>query len=297
MDFRDIEIFLTLAEELHFGRTADRLHLSQARVSQAIAQQERRLGGTLFDRSNRRRVRLTALGASLRDDLLPAYASLLDGLERARRSARGITERLTVGMMPFNGPDLHHVWEAFRASHPQYELVLRHTSFADPFGTLRAGDIDVLITWLPVEEPDLTVGPVLFTDSRVLAVSASHDLAGLQSVSTEALADFAHIRVSGKPEAWEDGYLPFHTPRGQTIPRVQSVAHTDEILHLVGTGEIIHAFPAHVTRYWAMRDIRFLRLPDMAPLVYALVWRTETENDHIRALASTVEALSPLKPR
>ncbi|GAA4629950.1 hypothetical protein GCM10023196_053370 [Actinoallomurus vinaceus] len=50
MELRDIEIFLTLAEELHFGRTAERLHISQARVSQAIGQQERGVGGRLFDR-------------------------------------------------------------------------------------------------------------------------------------------------------------------------------------------------------------------------------------------------------
>ncbi|GAA3214788.1 LysR family transcriptional regulator [Actinocorallia longicatena] len=294
MELRDIEIFLTLAEELHFGRTAARLHLSQARVSQAIAQQERRIGGPLFDRSNRRRVRLTPLGVALENDLMPVYATLRDTLERARRSARGIAARLTVGMMPFNGPGLNPLWEAFRTRHPQYELLLRHTSFADPFGALRSGAIDILITWLPVEEPDLTVGPTLFTDPRVLAVSATHDLAGLTSAPVEALADYAHIRVpAGKPEAWEDGYLPFRTPRGHTLDRVQPVTHTDEILHLIGTGEIIHPFPAHVTHYWSMRHIRFLPLPDMAPLTYALVWRTETENDLIRALARTVTGLTP----
>ncbi|GAA0939747.1 LysR family transcriptional regulator [Actinocorallia libanotica] len=296
MELRDIEIFLTLAEELHFGRTAARLHLSQARVSQAVAQQERRIGGVLFDRSNRRQVRLTALGVSLRHDLLPIYAGLRDSLERARRSARGITDRLTVGMMPFNGPGLNRIWDAFRARHPDYELILRHTSFADPFGTLRAGDVDALITWLPVEEPDLTVGPVLFTDPRVLAVSASHELAGLASIPVEALADFAHAGVPGMPELWEDGYLPFRTPRGRTIDRVQSVGHADEIIHLVGTGEIIHPFPAHVTGYWAMRHIRFLPLPDMTPLTYALVWRTEAENDLIRVLARTIEDHSPAEP-
>jgi DNA-binding transcriptional LysR family regulator len=58
MELRDIEIFLALAEELHFGRTAERLHVSQARVSQAIKKQERRIGGTLFERSSRQ-VRLT----------------------------------------------------------------------------------------------------------------------------------------------------------------------------------------------------------------------------------------------
>ena len=82
MELREIEIFLILAEELHFGRAAQRLHVSQARVSQAISQQERRLGGALFDRANRRQIRLTPLGRQLCDDLRPVYAGLRDSLDR-----------------------------------------------------------------------------------------------------------------------------------------------------------------------------------------------------------------------
>ena len=106
MELRDIEIFLTLAEELHFGRTATRLHVSQARISQAISQQERRLGALLFDRTNRRVVRLTPVGRQLRDDLRPVYAGLRDSLERARLAAQGVTAVLRVGMLPINGHDL-----------------------------------------------------------------------------------------------------------------------------------------------------------------------------------------------
>jgi DNA-binding transcriptional LysR family regulator len=91
VELRDIEIFLTLAEELHFGRAAERLHVSQARISQAVNQQERRLGGARFDRSNRRQIRLTPLGRQLRDDLQPIYAGLHDSLERARLEPKAST--------------------------------------------------------------------------------------------------------------------------------------------------------------------------------------------------------------
>ena len=91
MEIRDVEIFLTLAAELHFGRTAERLHVSQARISQAVNQQERRIGGALFDRSNRRQIRLTPLGRQLRDDLRPVYDGLRASLERAQLAAQGIS--------------------------------------------------------------------------------------------------------------------------------------------------------------------------------------------------------------
>ncbi|WP_433184362.1 LysR family transcriptional regulator [Actinoallomurus sp. CA-150999] len=294
MELRDIEIFLTLAEELHFGRTATRLLVSTARISQAISQQERRLGGLLFDRSNRRRIHLTPLGRQLRDDLQPVYAGLRDSLERARLTAQGVTATLSVGMLPFNIADLHLYWKTFRSRHPQWELQIRRAPFVDPFAALRDGGLDALIVWLPVEEPDLTVGPVLFTDSRLLAVSIEDELATRSSISLETLADRPHATAPRMPDYWEDRYLPFQTPRGRPIERSQSITNGDDLINLVGTGEIVHSFPAHVTRYWAMPHIRWLPIPDMPPLPYAMVWRAEAENDPIRALAQIVRDVGPL---
>jgi DNA-binding transcriptional LysR family regulator len=71
MELREIEIFLALAEELHFSRTAERLHVSQARISQTIKKLERQVGAPLFDRTSRS-VAPTPIGARLRDDLAPA---------------------------------------------------------------------------------------------------------------------------------------------------------------------------------------------------------------------------------
>lgn len=143
VELRDIEIFLTLAEELHFGRAAERLHVSQARVSQAISQQERRLGGAVFDRSNRRQIRLTPLGRQLRDDLRPVYTGLRDSLERARLAARGTTHVLQVGTIPINAYDLRPFWDTFRDRHTGWQLRLQQAPFTDPFAGLRRGEIDV----------------------------------------------------------------------------------------------------------------------------------------------------------
>lgn len=117
MELRDIEIFLTLAEELHFSRTADRLHVTPARVTQAIKKQERQIGAPLFDRSNRA-VRLTPLGRQLRDDLWPMYTGLHVGMRRAELAAQGLTAVLRVGMIPYNAHDLRRHWETFRSEHP-----------------------------------------------------------------------------------------------------------------------------------------------------------------------------------
>lgn len=293
VELRDIEIFLVLAEELHFGRTAQRLHVTQARVSQAIKQQERRIGGQLFERSSRM-VRLTALGELLRDDLRPVYAGLLQGVERARQAARGITSTLRVGMIPFNTYDLRPFWDTFRARHPQWALRIRRAEFVNPFDALRTGEVDALVAWLPVDEPDLTVGPVLFSDRRILAVSADHELAGRDSVTLEILADFPHATGTPLPDYWEDAYLPFQSPRGRQIQRGFYTTTPEELIHLVAVGEIAQPFPVHVTDYWGMPDVKWLPITDMSRLSYALVWRTETETAVVRALADIVRDIGTL---
>ncbi|MGN9846047.1 LysR family transcriptional regulator [Nonomuraea sp. H19] len=295
MELRDIEIFLTLAEELHFGRTAERLHITHARVSQVIKQQERRIGAELFYRTSRS-VRLTRIGEQLRDDLLPLYAGLNDSVRRAQLAAQGVTGVLRVGLLPVNAHDLRPYWDVFRARHPQWRLHIQSVRFAETFAALRRGDIDVLVAWLPVEEPDLTVGPVLFADPRVLAVSADHELAQRTSVSLEMVADFQHPDTETGPDYWFDAFAPRQTRRGRMIERGPFVHDTEDALTRTSMAETVTLFPAHMTRYWVRPDIAYLPIKDMDALLYGMVWRSsETDNELIRSLARVVHDLGSLK--
>lgn len=293
MELRDIEIFLTLAEELHFGRTAERLHVSVARVSQAIKKQERAIGAELFAR-NSHRVRLTPLGEQLRDDLRQVHQGLTQTLERARLAARGKTGTLRVSLFPANIQELRRYWEAFRARHQEWELRLRVSGYADPFAQLRNGDVDVLVTWLPIEEPDLTVGPLLFAEPRVLAVAGDHPLTRWSSVSLEVVSDFEHIAVESAPDYWYDHYVPEVTPKGRLIDRTASANSIEEIFMHTVLGEAVTLFPVHVTRYYPRPDIAYLPVNDMDVLPYGLVWLSTAENDMIRAFARVVQDLGPL---
>ncbi|MFI9405187.1 LysR substrate-binding domain-containing protein [Nocardia sp. NPDC052316] len=288
MELRDIEIFLTLAEELHFGRTAERLNVTPARITQAIKKQERQIGALLFERTNRV-VRLTPVGEQLRDDLRPLYEGLEHSVRRAKLAAQGQTAVLRVALLPFNYEGLHHYWGEFRRRHPQWELRLHRLSFVDPFGLLRSGQYDAIVVWPPVGD-DLTLGPVLFRDTRVLAVSHDHPLADRAEVSVEDLADDLHAMVPDPPPEWEETYLPFTTPSGRPITRGKIATSPDELIDWVGNGDIIHPFPAHVRYHWGVTHVRWIPITDMPPLPYALVWRTETEP--VRALAQVISDLS-----
>lgn len=297
MELRDIEVFLTLAEELHFGRTAERLHVTPARVSQAIKKQERRVGAPLFDRSSHH-VALTPIGRQLRDDLVPAYRGLREGIDRARRSARAEIARkaapLRLGIIG-GGPldDLRPVFDAFATRHPEHPLRIRSIPFSDPFGALRAGDLDIAVVWLPVQEPDLTVGPVLFRVPIVLAVSSRHRLAHRASVSYEDLADETTIAVD-VPNYWRAAIIPRTTPSGRKIPAGPVATDWMDVTPIIANGEVVVPVHAHAVRYHARPDITYVPIRDAPIAPWAPVWSTAAETDLTRAFARAVADTGPI---
>lgn len=291
VELRDIEIFLTLAEELHFGKTAERLHVSPARISQVIKKQERMVGADLFERTSRV-VRLTAIGRQLRDDLAPIYRNLHESVARAQLAAQGKTDALEVGLINLNAHDLRDFWQEFRTRHPRWGLHLRYCGFTYPFETLRSGEVDVLIAWLPVEEPDLTVGPILFTEPKRVIVGVDHELASLKSASIEVLGNYPTLTAgTAVPEYWEAEFSPFATPSGRKVEKTVVISTVEEIFGQVSLNGVVHVLGVHTERYNMRPDVKSLRLLDAPLLRWALVWRTEAEDDRIRALAQVVRDL------
>lgn len=292
MELRDIEVLVTLAEELHFGRTAARLRITQARVSQVVKQQERRVGATLFERTNRR-VALTPIGEELIGDLRDVRDRLDQALAKARRAARGKSELLRLGTLTWNFTELKPIFDAFAGKRPDSEVRIRRISFSNPFGPLRDGDVDVLLVWLPVREPDFTVGPVVFTEPIVLAVAAGHRLAGRASVSVEDLGD--ETVVGGvRPAYWRERVVPSTTPGGRPITVGPIVNTIDEMLPILSTGEAVSPIHASANRYLNRSDIALVPFHDAPISSWALVWRTSAETDLIRSFAQVVMEHGPL---
>lgn len=295
MELRDIEIFLTLAEELHFGRTAERLHVSQARVSQAIRAQERRIGTALFDRTSRR-VRLTPVGRRLREDLQQVHDLLQAALARAEAAGPGVGETLKIGVFGHAGHEMRPLIDAFRTRYPGNDVTFGEVNGAEPFNALRSGEHDVNVLWLPVFEPDLTVGPTVLTGRRVLAVATDHPLADRGAASLEDLAD-NHVVDFGPdaPEYWVAAMVPTRTPQGRRIPRGPVARTFHELLALVASGRCIHPLGEIAARYNTPPGITFLPMPDTPELQWALVWPSTTDNPLIRALSHTAADLGPIQ--
>lgn len=294
MELRDIEIFLTLADELHFGRTAERLHISSARVSQSIAKQERRIGTAMFARTSRR-VELTAVGEQLRTDLEAGYRRILDGVAAAGAAGRGQAGTLTLGMMTHAGSDIAPVIDLFRARHPGCELRVREVFFSNPFGLLRAGEIDIAVVWFPVREPDLTAGPVLITMPVVLAVSTDHPLAARSEICLEDLADYRVMRSAHPiPDYWEEALQPRSTPTGRPIVRGPAVATWEEVIRVVATGQAVSFCGAEAMVFHPRPDITYRPVVDSPTLRWGLVWRTDAETPLVSAFVRAASEHDPV---
>jgi DNA-binding transcriptional LysR family regulator len=188
VELRELRIFLALADELHFGRTAERLGVSQPAVSEAIRLLERRLGLLLFERTSRR-VALTPAGLDLRGRVAPALGTLGRALSDARDDADGVAGIVRVGTT-FTTllPPVFALGRAFQARHPRCTVDFAMAAAEDPYASLRRGQVDVLVNWLAVDESDLAVGPAIAYYDRVLFVGPGHRLAGRECVSVEELA-------------------------------------------------------------------------------------------------------------
>lgn len=285
----ELEAFLVLAEELHFGRTAERLHVSTGRISQTIKKLERQVGAPLFERTSRA-VQLTELGQRLRDDLRPAYEQIGAGLEQAIIAARGITGTLKVGFSTLWSGDLVvTAADLFRVRYPDCEVHIREVQLGDPLGPLRAGELDLQLTEFPIDEPDITAGPVIFSEPRALMVPDGHPFARRETVSLEDLADVILLPMIGNiPDYWLDHHYPHQTPAGRPIPHGPPITHWQEVLSHVNVGKGVSVVAARGAHYYARPGVTFVPFSDAPTIEYGLLWRKAGENTRIRAFIQII---------
>ncbi|MEV1010187.1 LysR family transcriptional regulator [Streptomyces sp. NPDC049881] len=280
MERDELECFLILAEELHFTRTADRMRLSKARVSQLVQRLERRVGAPLFTRTSRR-VALTALGRRLRDDLAPHHRGIEDAVARARAAANGVDGVLLAGFTtPMAGEVVMRVAEALRADHRGLSIEVCEVSLADPYGQLRKGEFDVQLADFPVRQPDLAHGPTLFTEEQTVAVASRHPLAARDSVS---VADLARVPLL---DVWPARHLADGASRGPVATTLQ------EALIMVAAGQGALPTGARTALYHARPGVTWLPVRDAPPVRYGLVWRLGDDTGAVRLFAGRAGAVA-----
>jgi DNA-binding transcriptional LysR family regulator len=298
VELREIEIFLALAEELHFGRTAERLYLSQARVSQAIRALERFVGGRLFERTSRR-VRLTPLAEVLVERLRPAYQEINQAFQSARDLAGGIVGelRLAVPSLAAGGPAIGRIIATFERRYPGSRVLVQETGSVDALADLRRGELDLMVVWLPVSQPDLTIGPGLTRQERALLVRQGHPLAARGHATVEDLADHPVSHMEGilLPETAE-AWIGRRTPSGRAIetrPLGGGAVHT---LAMVASGAIVHPTVASFSDHYRHPEVTQVPLQGLPPAESALAWISVRETAAICALAAVAREVGEASP-
>lgn len=286
MERYEVEAFLAVAEELHFGRAAERLRISTGRVSQTIKLLERRFGAVLFERTSRR-VALTPIGRQLQADLRPVVEQMRYAIERATAAGHGMQGTLDIGFGDAAaGQLLLEATELFRTENPGADIRIREVQLSDGLDSCRTDAYDMLLICRPVDEPDFISGPTLMSEPRMLAVPAAHALATRSWITPEDLADITLIRMpTNLPAAMLEDRTPARTPGGRPIAH-GLIAHTfQEILALVGAGAGGFIVGAQVTRFYLRPDVVYVPIRDAAPLEWGFVWQATRETARIRAFS------------
>jgi DNA-binding transcriptional LysR family regulator len=289
VDLREIRVFLAIADELHFGRAAERLGVTQSRVSQSLRELELKLGSSLVHRTSRR-VALTAAGERFLAEIRPVDRELASVLERASNQDGALARRLRLGLLnalPQPAPLIQAI-TAFEKRHPACHVEVKELLLSTQFEPLRHGEVDLMVCPPPADEPDLVRGPVVARDPRVLAMAADHPLSGRDSVTTEDIADYEVIDLTGSvPPELAPRLIPEETPSGRPMKR-RRLQHHDwsELQTSIARGRIVQpSFPGQ----FGHPGIVSIPIADMPDWESVLVWRRRDETPTVRAFVDVAK--------
>jgi DNA-binding transcriptional LysR family regulator len=268
LGLRHLRCFVVLAEELHFARSAARLHISQPALSQTLKQLEAATGLMLLVRTTRR-VELTREGAALRDDALRVLREFDDLVERAHATAAGRRGTLRVGFTIGAAVDLvPRILRAHAARFPDVRVELTEFDFSEPEAGLDDDRSDVAIVRPPIE----VAGVRLFTlasEPRVACLPESHRLAERDAVSIHDLLADPIIAAPGGG-VWRDYWLACDYRDGVPPHVVGEAATFESELQSVASGRGISITAEAAARFYARPGLRFPRIFDIPPCEVAV---------------------------
>ncbi|HVI49926.1 MAG TPA: LysR family transcriptional regulator [Candidatus Sulfotelmatobacter sp.] len=295
MELRHLRAFATLAEELHFGRAAERLGIAQPPLSIQIQSLEATLGVKLFDRS-RRHVALTEAGALLLPEAQATLAQADKTRRTAQRAARGEMGRLEIGFTgsaPFNAA-MPGIISRFRRSWPDLHMVLREMSTTEQLRAMADGQLD--IGFIRPGHPSETVGVesrVVLNEPLLAALPADHPLAERRSLSLIELAEesfILHPRAIGT--GLYDKVISLCAAAG-FHPHVVLEAHQmSTMIALTATGLGVAVVPEAMKRL-QVEGCRFVALEDAgASMVLAVAHRLGDDRSSVRRFLETATSYS-----
>lgn len=290
--------FLAVAEELHFGRAAQRLHMAQPPLSRLIRALEEELDAVLFERSPRRVV-LTPVGEAL---LEPARELVMQSEripELVRRVQRGDLGTVRLG---FSGASVNalisRLVRATRRARPDLSIELRAAQLSQAgLEGLRAGALDAVVGRWDVLPRDVD-SRVIAEEELLVAMPHDHRLAPLEAVSVADVADEPWVVLPGGGGATLSRRLHALGMRGRFVPRiVETVPDSATQLLLVDAGVGVALTFSTVQENIPAHDVVFRPVrPGLGTVEVRLAWRRQDANPALRALVGVAESLAANAP-
>ncbi|MDX3094658.1 LysR substrate-binding domain-containing protein [Streptomyces sp. ME19-03-3] len=283
LDLRKLRYFVAVAEELHFGRAAERLHIAQPVLSRQIRALEDELKVRLFLR-DRRSTELTPAGAQLLADAGPLLAAAGAARRRVARAARGLAS-FTVGFMP--GLIVTGAVRELSRRHPDLTVEVVRTSWDDQTRVILDGHVDIGYVRMPVDTRGLATRGLL-AEPRVVVLPADHPYAGKPVL---AIADLAGEHLLQDPAAvpeWRDIAKELAEPgRRPAVPVFRSV---EEKLESVAAGRGVVVLPLSTATYYTRADIVHVEIEDIGPNRVFLAWDGSRHDPLIEEFADIAAA-------
>lgn len=297
MEFRHLRYFLVLADELHYGRAAQRLSITQPPLSLNIQQLEASVGARLFDRDSKG-VRLTAAGIAFREEAQALLARAEEARQLAREIEAGAVGRLRVG---FVGSVLYRglpQWlDAYQAGHPRIEVALSELNSQEQIEALLHDQLDLGFIHTR-RVPDVLQTAFVHAEPFLCCVPAHHPLARRRKVSLVQLRDEPFILFSRK--ASPDYYMRIIEMCGAQgfYPRVRhEVRHWLSVVSLVSQGMGVSVVPAPLQGS-GMAGAVFRRFVEtMMPSEVHAAWKAAVDHPARRHFLEVVQAAGAGKLR
>lgn len=300
--------FAVLAEELHFGRAAQRLHMTQPPLTQAIAQLEATLQVRLFDRT-RRSVKLTEAGRAILDDVLGLLARAQQLPWRARAAAQGQTGLLRLGFVSTIGFDVLPAWvQAFRTQYPQVQLELIEATGDVQLQAFERGELDAgFMLHSPGFAPPDFACRRISAEPLVLALPAQHPLVAQATTLSssaflvQALAEPLVIFPRRIVPSLHDAIFGLYHAQGRSPQVVQEAIQMQTIINLVSAGLGLAWVPRSVTQF-RREGVVYQALPaSRRPLVptceTSLLWPSAVQSPVVACFAACAPpGLSRVEP-
>lgn len=286
IETRLLQQFIAVAEELHFNRAAERLHMAQPPLSQAIRKLEGAVGAPLFERTPRS-VALTPAGAAFLDTARRTVQSLEEGVAQTRRVAQGMEGHLTltfINIAPY--ASLLQALRHFRELNPGIAFTMREATTQEQVNALEQGEADIGFMRTPgTTTPHLRMERLL-SERICVALPAGHPLAAKAGIDLALLRDEAFVaspRTLGK--GFHDQLIGLCQTAGFVPDIVQHGRQMQTLIALVAAGFGIALLPASLATETredvVFRPLQVEAAEDVSRLELFMAWN-ETRTSAIR---------------